>query len=430
MLPILVSSLIFLGAIGLILTERMDRAIVSFAGAALMVAAGLALGFYDEEQAVASIDFETLGLILGMMILVALLRPTGFFEYLAAAAAGQSRGNPVLLLILLGGVTTVVSMFLDNVTTVVLIAPVTILVSEILGISPVPLLMAEALLADTGGVATLIGDPPNVLISSAAGLSFNDFLSHALPVVVVAWTAALLLLLRLFRVELSRRPSDPGALAKLRPLDALHDRTTAVRVLIVLGLAIAFFFLQDAVGVKSSFIALAAASLALVWIRPPMVKTLETIEWSVLIFFGGLFVMVGGLVASGALTLVGNLTARLASAQPVVAALAVMWFVALLSALIDNVPVTVAMIPIIREMGLVSAVAAPLWWALAFGAGFGGNGTIIGSTANVVVADASRRTREPITSRIWSRRGLPVMILTLVVASLALILFFPHFQGS
>ena len=178
MAPLIVASVIFLGAILLILTERMDRAIVSFFGAVVMVAAGL---------------------LLGMMILVALLRPTGFLQYLATLAAARSRGNPVLLVVLLSLVTTVTSMFLDNVTTVVLIAPITILVCEILGLTPVPLLMAEALLSDTGGVATLIGDPPNVLIASAAGLSFNDFLTHALPVVVVAWTAALLLLLRLFR---------------------------------------------------------------------------------------------------------------------------------------------------------------------------------------------------------------------------------------
>jgi len=259
-------------------------------------------------------------------------------------------------------------------------------------------------------------------------LSFNDFLTHALPVVVVAWTAALAMLLRLFRRELSVRPSDPAALAKLRPEEALRDRATAVRVLIVLATAIGFFFIQDGLGLGSSYIALAAAAVALVWVRPPIAATLATVEWSVLVFFGGLFVMVGGLEASGALDAVGAFTAGLARAQPVVAALAVMWFVALLSALIDNVPVTVAMIPVIQGLGLSGAAVAPLWWALAFGAGFGGNGTIIGSTANVVVADASRRTREPITSAIWNRRGLPVMLLTLAIASLVMIVFFPHFQ--
>ena len=200
-------------------------------------------------------------------------------------------------------------------------------------------------------------------------------------------------------------------------------------MVVVLGAAIALFFLQDALGLSSSFIALSAAAVALAWIRPPIETTLETIEWRVLVFFGGLFVMVGGLGAAGVLDVIGGVMARLTSAQPVVATLAVMWFVGLLSALVDNVPVTVAMIPIIREIGLAGAAVTPLWWALAFGAGFGGNGTIIGSTANVVVADASRRTREPITSAIWNRRGLPVMLVTLVIASLALVLFFPHFQN-
>jgi Na+/H+ antiporter NhaD/arsenite permease-like protein len=183
----IVSTVIFILAIVLILTERLDRAIVAVAGAAAMVTAGIAMGFYDEEMAIASIDFDTLGLLFGMMILIALLKPTGLFEYIATAAAIRSRGRPVLLLVLLAGVTTLVSMFLDNVTTVVLIAPLTILIAEV---SAVPLLMAEALLSDTGGVATLVGDPPNVLIGSAADLTFTDFLTRALPVVAVAWLAA------------------------------------------------------------------------------------------------------------------------------------------------------------------------------------------------------------------------------------------------
>ncbi len=344
----LVAVAIFLVAIGLILSEKLDRAIVGFAGAGAMVTAGHLLGFYGEEQAIESLDFETLGLLFGMMLLVALLKPTGFFEYVATLAASRSRGNPVLLLFLLGLVTTLVSMVLDNVTTVVLVAPLTILISEILGVSPVPYLVSIALLSNTGGVATLIGDPPNILIGSAAGLSFNDFLTHTLPVVVVAWTGALLALNRLFRKELARRPKDPSVLEKLRPEEALRDRKTAFKVLAVLALTVVLFFLQEALHITASFIALTAAGLGLVWVRPPIVETFESVEWSVLVFFGGLFVMVGGLEAAGALNLLGDLTARLAGVQPIAAAIGLMWLVAVLSALVDNVPVTVAMIPVIR----------------------------------------------------------------------------------
>jgi Na+/H+ antiporter NhaD/arsenite permease-like protein len=424
----IVSTVIFVLAIVLILTERLDRAIVAVAGAAAMVTAGIAMGFYDEEMAIASIDFDTLGLLFGMMILIALLKPTGLFEYMATAAAIRSRGRPVLLLVLLAGVTTLVSMFLDNVTTVVLIAPLTILIAEVLGISAVPLLMAEALLSDTGGVATLVGDPPNVLIGSAADLTFTDFLTRALPVVAVAWIAALFLLLFLFRKELSHRPTDPEVLSTLTPPEALHDWPTARKLLIVLGLTLVLFMLQGTLHLAAGFIALSMAGLALVWVRPPVSATFESIEWPVLIFFGGLFVLVGGLEAAGVLAILGGGISTLMRGDPVLSAIALMWIVAILSALVDNVPVTVAMIPIIQQIGLQGVDVAALWWALAFGAGFGGNGTIIGSTANIVVVEASRRTKEPLTSQLWTRRGLPVMIVTLMVASAGLAVFYPWFQ--
>jgi Na+/H+ antiporter NhaD/arsenite permease-like protein len=427
MAALITASAIFIAAIVLILTERLDRTIVAISGAAAMVGVGAWLGYYGEEAAVAAIDFETLGLLFGMMVLVAMLKPTGFFEYLATLAASRSRGNPVRLLILLGSVTTVLSMFLDNVTTVVLIAPVTILVSEILGLSPVPFLISEALLSNTGGVATLVGDPPNVLIGSAAGLSFNDFLIHTFPVVVFAWPMALGLLLLLFRRDLAHAPRNPEVVLRLIPREALHDWPTARKLLIVLGAALGLFLLQEALKLTPSFIALSTAAVALVWIRPPIEKTLDEIEWSVLVFFVGLFVMVGGLEAAGALEAITQLTARVTAGSPVLAAVGTVWVVAALSALVDNVPITVAMIPVIQELGTQGVVVGPLWWALAFGAGFGGNGTIIGSTANVVVAGISRRTRQPITSNLWNRRGLPVMILTTIIASLAMVVAYPFF---
>lgn len=295
----ILSSLIFLVSLGLIFSERINRTIVGIAGAALMVGAGRLLGFYSEAQAVDAVDFNTLGLLLGMMILVALLEPTGFFQYLAVWAGRVSKGHPVRLLVLLGTVTTVVSMFLDNVTTVILIAPVTILICEILGISPAPFLLGEALLSDTGGVATLVGDPPNILIGSAAGLSFVDFLVYSLPIVLVAWLTALILLCYLFRHELAVRPQNMEAVLQLNPTEALEDRRTAQRVLIVLGAAILLFFVSHFLRISPAFIALSAAGAALVWVRPDMKKMLEGIEWSVLLFFAGLFVMVGGLEAAG-----------------------------------------------------------------------------------------------------------------------------------
>jgi len=270
MTAMIVSSVIFVVALTLIFTEKMNRSITGIAGAVLMVVVGTLMKFYSEEEAVLSIDFNTLGLLFGMMMLVALLEPTGFFQYLAVWTARLSKGKPIRLMILLGTVTTVLSMFLDNVTTVVLIAPVTVLISEILGLNPIPYLMAEALLSDTGGVATLVGDPPNVIIASAAGFSFNDFLTHSLPIVFFAWLAALLLLLYLFRGDLRKTPSNTEAVLKLDPNEALNDRKTARRVLVVLGVAVFFFFIHHTLHIQPSLIALCAAAVALVWVQPDL----------------------------------------------------------------------------------------------------------------------------------------------------------------
>jgi Na+/H+ antiporter NhaD/arsenite permease-like protein len=426
-LPAVLSSLLFFGCLALIFAEKVNRSIVALAASALMIVIGKLLGFYSEELAIEAIDFNTLGLLMGMMILVAMLEPTGYFQYLAVLAARASKGKPVRLLVLLGVVTTVLSMFLDNVTTVVLIAPVTLVICEILGMNPLPYLMTEALLSDTGGVATLVGDPPNVLIGSAAGLSFNDFLIYSLPIVLVAWLGALILLRFLFRKELSKRPRRSKAVMKLNPAETLDQPEVARKILIVLGGAILFFFVHHLLHVEPSLVALGAAAIALVWVQPDLHEVLKKVEWSVLVFFGALFVMVGGLEHSGALEIVVGLFQNASNIPPVLFGVLVIWVVAVLSAVVDNVPITIALIPIIKGLGEIGLDITPLWWALAFGAGFGGNGTIIGSTANIIVATLSEKTRTPITSALWMRRGLPVMLATCAIASLLYALFFPLF---
>jgi len=390
-----------------------------------MLAAGHFLRFYTEEQAIESIDFETIGLLLGMMTLVRLLEQTGFFQYMAIVTARRSGGNPWRLMLILGVTTTVLSLFLDNVTTVILIAPVTVAIAEILGLNPIPMLIAEALLSNTGGIATLIGDPPNVLIGSAAGLSFVSFLTHLAPIVFVVWLFALFLLRWLFREDLAVQPRNLSVLDKLNARESLDDVTTLRRVLFVLSGTIALFFVQGVLGLTPAFVAMAGAAAALVWIQPDMEKTLEGIEWSVLLFFIGLFILVGGLEHAGVLQGIADLLRSLTSAEPVLVGLSVMWGVAVLSAIVDNIPITIAMIPIFLELEATGVNVTPFWWALALGAGLGGNGTIIGSTANVVVVSISERTRTPITARFWLKRGLPVMLLTLAVASVLYVIAFP-----
>ncbi len=426
-LAILVSSLIFIGTLVLIFTEKVNRAIAAIAGGALMVLVGKALHFYSEEAALGAIDFNTLGLLLGMMILVAMLEPTGFFEYLAVLAARASKGKPVRLFVLLGSITTILSMFLDNVTTVVLIAPVTILISEILGVSAFPYLIAEALLSNTGGVATLVGDPPNVLIGSAASLSFVDFLVYALPIVAIAWVGALFLLQYLFKDELSKTPGSAEAVMQLNPAETLNEPGNALRILIVLGTAILLFFVHHVLHIAPALVALSSASAALIWVRPDIPEVLKRVEWSVLLFFAALFVLVGGLESAGVLDAIVGLFENVSSVSPVLFGFSLIWIVAALSAVVDNIPITIALIPVIEGLNGSNLDVSPLWWALAFGAGFGGNGTIIGSTANIIVVTLSEKTRTPITSKLWIRRGLPVMLVTCTIASILFVVFYKIF---
>ncbi|NKQ36901.1 MAG: ArsB/NhaD family transporter [Chloroflexi bacterium] len=390
---IIVSSIIFAATLLLIFTEKIHRTIVGLAGAGLMIAAGIVWGFYSEEEAVTAVDFETLALLFGMMVLVALLQPTGFFEYLAIKVGRWSKGNSVYLLILLGTVTTVLSMFLDNVTTVVLIAPVTILISEILALNPAPFLIAEAILANTGGAGTLVGDPPNVLIGSAVELTFMDFITHALPIVLICWVAVLLLLLYQFRHDLVTQPGAAKRVYQLDPAKALDHPMTARKVVIVLGIAVLLFFVHHLFRISPAFVAMGGAATALLWTRPKnMNEVLAHVEWPVLLFFASLFIMVGGLEAVGVLN--------------------------------------IALIPVLFSLGRAGINIVPLWWALVFGAGFGGNGTIIGSTANVVVVSLSERTKKPITAVQWSKHGLPAMILACTVASIIYVLFYGYFAGG
>lgn len=414
----IVSGVIFLVTFVAILRERVERTILAMAGAGVMVAAGMLLDFYSQEGALASVDFNTLGLLLGMMVLVSMLAKTGFFQYLATLMAKRSEGKPWRLLLILGGVTTVLSMLLDNVTTVVLIVPVTILIAEILGVSPIPYLMAEALLSNTGGVATLVGDPPNILIGSAANLGFNDFLVRLAPIVLVAWVGALLALRFLFRQDLAKEPEDAEALQFLDEKETLKDRGSLKKILIVLAGVIMLFFLHSFLHISPAFAALAGAAAALLWVQPDVEDLLKEVEWTVLLFFGALFVIVGGVEASGLLGLAAGQITTIAESSGLLSGIVLIWASAVMSAIVDNIPFTIVMIPIIRDLGVLGVDISPLWWALALGAGFGGNGTPIGSTANIITIKLSERTRHPITTKLWLRTGLPVMIIVCVIGTI------------
>ena len=420
--PVIASCAIFLFTYGLIFSERVHRTIAAMAGAVAMISAGIGLGFYDWETAVAAIDFNTIGLLLGMMIIVGILQKTGFFQYAAIVVAQWTRGNPWWLLLSLAGFTAVVSTILDNVTTIVMVAPVTMSIAEVVGVSAIPFLIAEAVCSNVGGVATLVGDPPNILIGSAANLSFNDFLSHLGPVVLVVLLLTFLLLKFLFRRELAVPPKHVDSLMAMEARRALVDSGTMRRMLVVIGLTVVLYLIHDMLYLPPGLVALIGASAGLLWVRPKVEEVLAGIHWDVLLFFMGLFIVVGGLEAAGVLRWVSTHLGFLAKTGIILAALAILWVSALMSAVVDNIPFTIAMLPVIKGLAAQGVITGPLWWALALGVGFGGNATPIGATANVVAISVSERTQHPITVRHWLRSGTWLAALGCGVATLALVL--------
>lgn len=420
-----VATLIVIVTLVLIFTEKLNHTLAAAGGAAAMMCAGIILGFYSEKQALESMHFGAIGLLLGMMILVSILSPTGFFQYLAIKAGKLSQGEPWKLLLLLGAGTAFVSLFFNNVTTVVLVGPITILIAELLGINPIPILMAQALLSDTADVGTSVGDPASVLVASASGNSFTDFLTHSMPIVGIAALVTLLMLRLLFSKELSQGSERPEVVMTLDADEAMQDRETSRKVLIVLAITIVLFIFQRPLNISSELIALSAASVALIWTRPNIRDVLQRVDWPVLLFFSGLFIMVGGLEAAGVFEPIAEALTPIGQTNPKLLGVMIIWIVAALSALVDNVPVTIAMISLLNGLAAIGVNVNALWWAVVFGAGFGGNATKIGSGANILIVSLSEQTTTPISTKLWTRIGLPVAIATCIVGSILFILFYP-----
>lgn len=418
MIELIASSIFILTLIALFI-EKWHRVVISGLGASAMVTAGHIFHFYNEEIAIDSVEFETLGLLMGMMMLVALLRNTGFFEYIGIQVAQRSGGSYGRLLLMLGVTTSILSMFLDNVTTIMLMAPILVLIAELLDISPIPLLISQAIFSNLGGMATLVGDPPNILIGAASKLTFNDFLIHLTPIVIFVWIAVYFFFGFLFRDRLIiATPERRESLKNLKPHEALTDPVSARRILIVLVGVMMLFFLESRLNMAPAFAALTGAGIALGWTQQDVHEMLRDVEWDVLLFFSGLFIMVGGLEAAGVLHRIAEAILELQGLSPVMLGLTIMWAMVILSAIVDNVPITIAVIPVILFLGEKGINITPLWWAIALGAGLGGNATPIGSTANVIVMSVSERTEQPITTRNWLAIGVPTALISTVITSI------------
>lgn len=426
----LIALAIFAVTFFFILTERIHRTVIALFGAIVMLIAGLVLDFYHPPQVLEAVDFNTLGLLFGMMLLVSMLEKTGFFQFMGIWTAKRTKGNPWLLTLALSAITGIFSMVLDNVTTIILIVPVTLVIADILRINPMPIIMSEALISNIAGAGTLIGDPPNIMIGSAAPFSFNDFLVHSLPVVLVVWLATLFLFRFLYRKEMREHPQNIDRLMEMDEREAIKEPQTLKKLLAVFALTIVLFFLHGVLHLAPAVVALIGASLALLVTAPkhdPQ-ETIEKCELSVLLFFGSLFVLVGGLEHAGILKEVAELLTAGATEHLLLTAIIIMWVGAFLSAVVDNIPLTIAMIPIITYLGSTGVPVDLLWWALVFGVGFGGNASPIGSTAGVIVTAKSEKTKHPISFISWLRQGVPTTVVSLIIASGALALFTEHFM--
>ncbi len=413
-----------------IITEKIHRTKIALMGGVLLIV----FHILTQSEAFEFIDFNTIGLLTGMMLLIGVLKETGIFSWVAITIAKKSGGDAWKILLWFSVFTAIASALLDNVTTVLLIAPITILIAEMLDITPFPFLIAEILAANIGGTSTLIGDPPNILIGSAAGLSFLDFLIHLGPISVIVLAATLLLLKILFRKQLTAGSAAMReTISGMDETKVIKDAALLKRSLIVLSLTVAGFLVHGWLGLKPATIALAGGGALLIWSGTDIEERLGEIEWTTLFFFMGLFVLVGGLEKTGVLEFLAGRVLALTSNLTLLC-LCILWVSAIASSFLDNIPFVAAMIPLMARIsaalfpnaaGMDEAAyqlwqmkqAMPLWWSLALGACLGGNGTLVGASANVVIAGFSEKTKSPLNFRNYFRYGFPLMLLSIVLSS-------------
>ena len=411
---------VFVAAYILIASERIPKVTTALAGAGIILALGIASAedaFFSPET---GIDWDVIFLLLGMMIIVSILRRTGVFEYVAIWAAKRAKGSPFRVMLLLVLITALASAFLDNVTTVLLIAPVTLLVCDRLDISPTPFLIAEVLASNLGGAATLIGDPPNIIIASRSGLTFNDFLVHMAPIAALAVAALCVMLPLLFRGSFKVDPERASDVMGLDEREAIKDRRLLVICGVVLAAVFTGFVGHTVFHVEPSVVALLGAGVLLLASRSKAGDVMPGVEWETLVFFAGLFIMVGALVKTGVIGQVAEAAAAATGGDALVASMLILGVSALLSGIVDNIPYTAAMSPVVLELthGIADPTQAEaLWWSLAIGADFGGNLTAIGASANVVVLGIAARSGSPISFWEFTRKGAVVTVVTILLAA-------------
>jgi Na+/H+ antiporter NhaD/arsenite permease-like protein len=407
---------IFLVIYGLIISEKIHRTIIAMIGGVLMVL----LGIVNQESALHHIDFNTLGLLIGMMIIVNITADTGLFKYIAIVSAKRAKGEPVRILLSLVLITAVGSAFLDNVTTVLLMVPVTFSITRQLQVNPLPFLITEIIASNIGGTATLIGDPPNIMIGSAVKeLTFMAFINNLAPIAAVLLVLHLPIFVWLFRKQIQTSAELKQSIMQMDEREVITDRGLLLKSLSVLLLTIVGFFLHQILHLESATVALTGAFLLLLLTgEHSMEEAFKKVEWTTIFFFVGLFVLVSGLIETGVISKLAVQAIELTGGELVATSMLILWLSAIASAFLDNIPFVATMIPLIQEMGNMGVSnLEPLWWSLALGACLGGNGTLIGASANLIVAGMAGKEGYPIRFVQFMKYGFPLMLLSILLSS-------------
>ncbi|WP_124065525.1 ArsB/NhaD family transporter [Clostridium sp. E02] len=416
----ILSIVIFLVTMFAIMTERVHRSVAALSGAVLLVI----FRVLTAKQGIEAVDFNTIGVLMGMMLFVAVVKQSGIFEYIAIKSAKLSRGRPWIIMVVFMFITAVLSAFLDNVTTVLLVGPMTIAVTGILELNPIPFLMTQIMSSNIGGTATLIGDPPNIMIGSAANFSFIDFITNTGATVLVVLCLFVILFYFIYGRHLKVSTDKMEKIMRLDEKKAIKSRSLMVKSIIIMIAVVLAFMFHDTIQMESSMIALTAAVIMLLIGKQDPEDIILSVEWSTILFFIGLFVVVGGLKDTGVIQMLANGLLGITKGHQIITMVVILWISAVVSGFLDNIPFVATMIPLILTMQSSGMVVEPLWWALSLGACLGGNGTLVGASANVVLSDISKKNGYPITFAYYLKRGFPLMIVSISIATVFLIIKF------
>lgn len=411
---------VFLLVMAAIISEKVHRSVAALAGAVVL----LLTHVLTIETAADYVDLNTIGVLVGMMLFVAVVKSSGLFEYIAIWSAKLTRGQPMAILAVFAVITAVLSAFLDNVTTVLLIGPMTIAITQILEVNPMPFLLSQIMASNIGGTATLIGDPPNIMIGSAAGLSFADFIVNTGPVVLIILAVVVAIFFLMYRGNLHVESENMEKVLTLDEKLTIKDASLLRKSVIMIVLVVVGFIFHAQLGIESATVALTAAGVMLLIGGQDAEDVILGVEWSTILFFIGLFVVVGGLNSTGVIAMLANGMLELVGDNEVLAIVLVLWASALISAFLDNIPFVATLIPMIQTMQQGGMDVLPLWWALSLGACLGGNGSLIGASANVVLAGVSAKNGYPITFMSYLKKGFPLMLLSVAICTVYLLIRF------